>query len=73
MSAGINFNNLSLDSADEVESNVASGYNLGLSYKRGRFFTMKLVQDITISLLRSPMFQIQMRPIKQIVHFRYLP
>jgi hypothetical protein len=37
VSAGVNFNNLSLDSADEVKSNVASGYNLGLSYKRGRF------------------------------------
>ena len=38
VSAGANFNNLSLDSADEIESNIASGYNLGLSYKRGRFF-----------------------------------
>ncbi len=38
ISAGVDFNNLSLDSADEIKSNVASGYNLGLSYKRGRFF-----------------------------------
>jgi len=37
VSAGVNFNNLSLDSDDE-ESSIAVGYNLGLSYKRGRFF-----------------------------------
>ncbi len=38
VSAGANFNNLSLDSADEVTSSMTAGYNLGLSYKRGRFF-----------------------------------
>jgi hypothetical protein len=36
--AGVNLNNLSLDSADGIDSNAKVGYNLGLSYKRGRFF-----------------------------------
>ncbi len=38
VSAGVNLNNLSIDSDDEIESKVGVGYNLGLSYKRGRFF-----------------------------------
>ncbi len=38
VSAGVNFNNLSLDSADDVTSSTEAGYNLGFSYKRGRFF-----------------------------------
>jgi len=38
VSAGVNINDLSLDSADDVTSSPEAGYNLGLSYKRGRFF-----------------------------------
>ncbi len=38
ISAGLDFNNLNLDSADEVESNSRLGYNLGVSFKSGRFF-----------------------------------
>ncbi len=38
VSAGVSLNNLTLDSSDEVESNPEVGYNLGISYKRGRFF-----------------------------------
>ena len=38
VSAGVNLNDLSLDSANGIESKVGVGYNLGLSYKRGRFF-----------------------------------
>ncbi len=35
---GVNFNNLSLDSADQIESKFTVGFDLGISYKRGRFF-----------------------------------
>ncbi|MBO3117443.1 PorT family protein [Winogradskyella sp. DF17] len=38
ISAGVNFNNLSVDAADNLESKTDVGYNLGISYKRGRFF-----------------------------------
>ncbi len=38
VSAGVNLNDLSLDSADDVSSSAGAGYNLGISYKRGRFF-----------------------------------
>ena len=38
VSAGVDFNDLSLDSADEIKSSAVVAYNLGLSYKRGRFF-----------------------------------
>ncbi len=36
--AGVNINDLSLDAADGVSSTAEAGYNLGFSYKRGRFF-----------------------------------
>ncbi len=36
--AGVNLNDLGLDSADDVSSSAGAGYNLGISYKRGRFF-----------------------------------
>lgn len=36
VSAGVNFNDL-IDSAAELESSMGAGYNLGVSYKRGRF------------------------------------
>lgn len=38
VSAGVNLNSLSLDSNNSLESKSGIGYNLGLSYKRGRFF-----------------------------------
>ncbi len=38
VSAGVNFNDLSVNAADLVESSTKVGYNLGFSYKRGRFF-----------------------------------
>ena len=38
LSAGANINNLSLDSGNGLESTTVVGYNLGISYKRGRFF-----------------------------------
>ena len=38
ISAGVNFNGLNLDTATETTSDLTIGYNLGLSYKRGRFF-----------------------------------
>ena len=38
VSAGVNINDMSLDSDVGIESRVGVGYNLGLSYKRGRFF-----------------------------------
>lgn len=37
VSAGVTVNSLSLDSSNGLESNAAIGYNLGASYKRGRF------------------------------------
>ncbi len=42
LSGGATFNNLNLDSSDGIESSTATGYNLGLSYKRGRFFYWEL-------------------------------
>jgi hypothetical protein len=38
LSAGATFNDIKLDSDSDVEANSALGYNLGISYKRGRFF-----------------------------------
>ena len=38
LSAGVNFNDLGLDSAEGAVSGTRVGYNLGFSYKRGRFF-----------------------------------
>lgn len=38
LAAGVNFNNLSLESDNPLDSKSAVGYNLGISYKRGRFF-----------------------------------
>ncbi len=37
VSAGVTLNSLNLDSADGLGSIAAAGYNLGISYKRGRF------------------------------------
>ena len=37
VSAGVTLNSLSLDAANGLESIAAAGYNLGISYKRGRF------------------------------------
>lgn len=37
VSAGVTINSLSLDSADGVDSKAGIGYDLGISYKRGRF------------------------------------
>jgi hypothetical protein len=38
ISAGVNFNGLNLDTETETTSDLTIGYNLGVSYKRGRFF-----------------------------------
>ncbi len=38
VSAGVSINDLGLDSADGASSSSGIGYNLGVSYKRGRFF-----------------------------------
>jgi hypothetical protein len=38
VSAGVNFNGLNLDTETETTSDLTIGYNLGVSYKRGRFF-----------------------------------
>lgn len=38
LSAGVSFNDLGLDSAQGASSSSTMGYNLGFSYKRGRFF-----------------------------------
>ena len=38
MSAGLGLNTLNLDSEDNIVSNSTEGFNLGFSYKRGRFF-----------------------------------
>jgi hypothetical protein len=38
ISAGINFNGINLDTESAITSDLTFGYNLGLSYKRGRFF-----------------------------------
>ncbi|WP_136482118.1 outer membrane beta-barrel protein [Cognatitamlana onchidii] len=38
ISAGVNFNGLNLDTKTQTTSDLTIGYNLGLSYKRGRFF-----------------------------------
>ena len=43
ISAGVNFNGLNLDTTEETTSDLTIGYNLGVSYKRGHFFIMKLV------------------------------
>jgi hypothetical protein len=38
VSAGVNFNSLNFDSKDPADSDMGVGYNLGISYYRGRFF-----------------------------------
>lgn len=38
ISAGVNFNGLNIDTETETTSDLTIGYNLGVSYKRGRFF-----------------------------------
>ena len=38
ISAGVNFNGLNLDTETQTKSDFTVGYNLGISYKRGRFF-----------------------------------
>jgi len=42
LSGGLSFNNINIDSIDDLDPETAIGYNFGLSYKRGRFFYWEL-------------------------------